>query len=57
MPSTNGTDEDTIALLTRLAAQYADAIIAGMLNSHGRRSATGERFIQVIERRQQNRDR
>jgi DNA invertase Pin-like site-specific DNA recombinase len=42
------TDEDTIALLTRLAAHYDDATIAGILNRQGRRSATGERFTQVI---------
>src|SRR3954451_25233758 len=42
------TDEDTIALLERLAAHYDDATIAGILNRQGRRSATGERFPQVI---------
>lgn len=42
------TDEDTIALLTRLAARYDDATIAGILNRQGRRSATGERFTQII---------
>jgi hypothetical protein len=42
------TAEDTIALLTRLAAHYDDATIAGILNRQGRRSATGERFTQVI---------
>jgi hypothetical protein len=42
------TDEDTIMLLTRLAAHYDDATIAGILNRQGRRSATGERFTQVI---------
>ncbi len=42
------TDEDTIALLTRLAAHYDDATIAGILNRQGRRSATGERFTQII---------
>ncbi|MGH2715466.1 MAG: recombinase family protein [Thermoleophilaceae bacterium] len=42
------TDEDTIALLERLAAHYPDATIAGILNRQGRRSATGERFTQVI---------
>ena len=42
------TDEDTIALLTRLAAHYDDATIAGILNKQGRRSATGERFTQII---------
>jgi DNA invertase Pin-like site-specific DNA recombinase len=42
------TDEDTIALLTRLAGHYDDATIAGILNRQGRRSATGERFTQII---------
>ncbi len=42
------TDEDTIAQLERLAAHYPDATIAGILNRQGRRSATGERFTQVI---------
>jgi uncharacterized protein YndB with AHSA1/START domain/predicted DNA-binding transcriptional regulator AlpA len=38
------TDEDTIALLRRLAALYPDEIIAGILNRQGRKTATGERF-------------
>ena len=38
------TDEDTIALLRRLAALYPDAVIAGILNRQGRRTATGQRF-------------
>jgi DNA invertase Pin-like site-specific DNA recombinase len=42
------TDEDTITLLTRLAGHYDDATIAGILNRQGRRSATGERFTQII---------
>jgi hypothetical protein len=42
------TDEDTIALLRRLAIHYDDATIAGILNRHGRRSATGERFTAII---------
>jgi DNA invertase Pin-like site-specific DNA recombinase len=42
------TDEDTIALLRRLAVHYDDATIAGILNRQGRRSATGERFTAVI---------
>jgi hypothetical protein len=41
------TDEDTIALLERLAAHYDDATIAAILNRQGRRSATGERFTQL----------
>jgi DNA invertase Pin-like site-specific DNA recombinase len=42
------TDEDTIALLQRLAAHYDDGTIAGILNRQGRRSATGERFTAII---------
>ena len=42
------TDEDTIALLERLAAHYDDGTIAGILNRQGRRSATGERFTTII---------
>jgi DNA invertase Pin-like site-specific DNA recombinase len=42
------TDEDTIALLRRLAVHYDDATIAGILNRQGRRSATGERFTAII---------
>jgi len=38
------TAEDTIELLRRLAPHYPDAVIAGILNRQGRRSATGERF-------------
>jgi DNA invertase Pin-like site-specific DNA recombinase len=38
------TDEDTIALLRRLAALYPDEVIAGILNRQGRKTATGERF-------------
>ena len=38
------TDEDTIDLVRRLAAHYSDAIIAGILNRQGRRTATGLRF-------------
>jgi hypothetical protein len=35
------TDEDTIALLRRLAMHYTDAKIAGILNRQGRRTARG----------------
>ncbi len=42
------TDEDTIELLKRLAVHYDDGTIAGILNRQGRRSATGERFTQII---------
>ena len=38
------TDEDTVALLRRLAVHYPDATIAGILNRQGRSTATGERF-------------
>ncbi len=38
------TDEETIALLPRLAAHYSDEVIAGILNKQGRKTATGERF-------------
>src|SRR5262249_6859236 len=38
------TDEDTIALVRRLAAHYPDAVIAGILNRQGRRTAHGHRF-------------
>ncbi|HEV8718851.1 MAG TPA: recombinase family protein [Candidatus Binatia bacterium] len=38
------TDEDTIALVRRLAVHYHDAVIAGILNRQGRRTATGLRF-------------
>jgi DNA invertase Pin-like site-specific DNA recombinase len=42
------TDEDTVALLERLALHYNDATIAGILNRQGRLSATGERFTAQI---------
>ena len=38
------TDEDTLALLRRLAAHYPDAVIAGILNRQGRTTARGDRF-------------
>lgn len=38
------TDEDTIALMTRLATHYPDDVIAGILNRQGRKTAYGERF-------------
>jgi hypothetical protein len=38
------TDDDTIALVRRLAVHYPDAVIAGILNRQGRRTATGQRF-------------
>jgi len=38
------TDEDTIALIRRLAEHYPDAIIAGVLNRQDRTTARGQRF-------------
>jgi hypothetical protein len=38
------TDEDTVALVRRLAAHYPDTVIAGILNRQGRRTARGHRF-------------
>ena len=38
------TDEATINLVRRLAVHYPDAIIAGILNRQGRRTANGDRF-------------
>jgi predicted DNA-binding transcriptional regulator AlpA len=43
-PATVRTDEDTIALVRRLAAHYPDAIIAGILNRQDRKTAYGHRF-------------
>lgn len=43
-PATIRTDEDTIALLRRLAMHYPDAVIAGILNRQGRTTAYGHRF-------------
>jgi len=38
------TDENTIDLARRLAVHYSDAVIAGILNRQGRRTARGDRF-------------
>lgn len=38
------TDEDSLALIRRLAPHYSDAVIAGILNRQGKRTARGERF-------------
>ena len=38
------TDEDTVALLRRLANHYPDAVIAGILNRQERKTAYGHRF-------------
>jgi DNA invertase Pin-like site-specific DNA recombinase len=41
------TDEETVALLRRLAVHYTDAVIAGILNRQGRLTAHHERFTVV----------
>ena len=38
------TAEETVALVRRLAEHYPDAMIAGILNRQGRRTAKGHRF-------------
>jgi hypothetical protein len=38
------TDEDTIALVRRLAVHYPDAVIAGILNRQVRRTVHGHSF-------------
>lgn len=43
-PATIRTDEDTVALLRRLAVHYPDAVIAGILNRQGRTTTYGHRF-------------
>jgi DNA invertase Pin-like site-specific DNA recombinase len=43
-PATVRTDEDTIALVRRLAVHYSDAVIAGILNRQARTTAYGYRF-------------
>ena len=43
-PAPIRTAEDTIDLLRRLAALYPDAVIAGILNRQGRKTATGLPF-------------
>ncbi|KPK36809.1 MAG: resolvase [Gammaproteobacteria bacterium SG8_47] len=43
-PAPIRTAEDTIDLLRRLAAHYPDAVIAGILNRQGRKTATGLSF-------------
>jgi DNA invertase Pin-like site-specific DNA recombinase len=43
-PAPIRTAEDTIDLLRRLAEHYSDAIIAGILNRQGRKTATGLSF-------------
>jgi DNA invertase Pin-like site-specific DNA recombinase len=43
-PATVRTDEETVALVRRLAVHYPDSIIAGVLNKQGRTTARGLRF-------------
>jgi len=43
-PATIRTDEDTVALVRRLACHYPDAVIAGILNRQDRTTAYGHRF-------------
>lgn len=43
-PATIRTPEGTVDLLRRLAVHYPDAVIAGILNRQGRRTATGLTF-------------
>jgi hypothetical protein len=38
------TDEETVALVRRLAEQHSDAVIASILNKQGRKTARGHRF-------------
>lgn len=38
------TDEESVALVRRLAAHYPDAVIAGILNRQGKTTAYGHRF-------------
>ena len=47
-PPTIRTDEDTLALVRRLAVHHPDATIAGILNRQGRRSARGQSFTASI---------
>ncbi|MCM8613296.1 MAG: recombinase family protein, partial [Candidatus Accumulibacter sp.] len=43
-PATVRTDEETLALLRRLAARHPDGVIAGILNRQGRTTARGLPF-------------
>ncbi len=43
-PPTIRTEEDTLALVRRLAALYPDSVVAGILNRQGRKTATGLSF-------------
>lgn len=44
-PATIRTDEDTVALVRRLAVHYPDSVIAGIFNRQGRSTAYAHRFI------------
>src|SRR5256712_13921459 len=46
-PATIRTDEDTIALVRRLAVHYPDTVIAGILNRQRRTTVYGHRFEAV----------
>jgi len=52
-PATVRTDEDTVALVRRLAVHYPDTVIAGILNRQGRRTARlslrGESCVQPAD--------
>jgi len=41
------TDEETIDLMRRLAVHHPDAVIAGVLNGQGRKTARSENFTAV----------
>jgi DNA invertase Pin-like site-specific DNA recombinase/predicted DNA-binding transcriptional regulator AlpA len=41
------TDEETIDLMRRLALHHPDTVIAGVLNSQGRKTARGENFTAI----------
>jgi DNA invertase Pin-like site-specific DNA recombinase len=43
-PATIRSDEETVALVRRLAAHYPDGVIAGILNKQGRKTARGLGF-------------
>src|ERR1700726_1314766 len=43
-PATIRTDEDTIALVRRLAGHYPETVVAGILNRQGRTTVYGHRF-------------
>ena len=45
-PESKRTDEDTIALIRRLAVHHPDRQIAAILNKQGRRTGTGLRFTE-----------